>query len=81
MYLNQIWYQDVPHIPFTHAKFEGNLIMHLHFMAVFCKRAKKEEKKPKKILFEGLYFKNGWHDLLQIWYVFSPNLSAPAQQI
>jgi len=31
-----------------------------------------------KQLFEGLYFRNGWRDLLQIWYMFSPDMPAPA---
>jgi len=41
----------------------------------------REKKKENEQLFEGLYFRNGWRNLLQIWYVFSPDMPAPAQQI
>ena len=37
------------------AKFEGNLIMCLHFMAVFASMQKEEKKNKNKQLFEGLY--------------------------
>jgi len=61
------------------AKFEGNLIRRLYFMAVFCKcanRRKKKEKKNKENeqLYEGLYLRNGY-------FVLSPDMPAPAQQI
>ena len=65
------------------AKFEGNLITRLHFIAVFCKCAKrkrkkgKEEKKneKKERFFEGLYFRNGWRNLFQAY------MPAPTQRI
>jgi len=68
------------------AKFEGNAITCLCFIAVFFKCAngrKKGRKNPKENeqLFEGLYLRNSWHDLLQIWYVFSPDMPALAQQL
>ena len=58
------------------AKFEDNLITHLHFMAVFlqvCKKFKRIGKSKEEN--EGLlkahtvYLRIGWHDLLQIWCV------------
>jgi len=61
--------------------------MRLRFIAVFYKYVKKEAKEGKKKneenerLFEGLYFRNGWHDLFQIWYVFSSHMPVSAQQI
>jgi len=61
-----------------HAKFEGNPITCLRFMAFFAS-VRKEEKERKLATFEGLYFRDGWHDLLQIWYVSSPDMLAPAQ--
>ena len=33
-----------------------------------------------KFLKTYVYFQNGWHDLLQIWYVFFTDMPAPAQQ-
>ena len=63
-----------------HAKFEGNPITRLRFTAVFCKYAKRRTKnKENEQLFKGLYFRNSWRDLLQIWYAFSPDMPAPAQ--
>ena len=60
------------------AKFNRNLITHLHFLAVFCKYAKGRRKiRENEWLFEGSYLRNGWQDLLQIQYVFSPNMPAP----
>ena len=47
-------------------KFEGNLIPRLCFMAVFA--SEEEKKKISNFLF-------------QIWYAFSPDMPAPAQQI
>jgi len=53
LYLNQIWYQDGPRLIslLMRAKFEENMIMRLHAMAVFCKCAKrrKKGKKTKKM--------------------------------
>ena len=48
-----------------------------------------KEEKEKRILkneenerlFEGLYFKNGWRNLLQMWCVFSPDMPALSQRI
>ena len=47
------------------------------------KKNKKEKKNNKKMtdFFEGLYLRNSWCDLLQIWYEFSPDMPAPVQQI
>ena len=56
-------------------KFEGNPISCLHLMVVFYKCVKIEISD----FFEGLYFKNGWQNLLQICYVFSPDMLAPAK--
>jgi len=56
----------------------------LQFFASVRKEEKEGEKKTTKKMndfFEGLYFRNGWCDLLQIWYVFSPDMLAPAQRI
>ena len=49
----------------------------------FCKCAKKinQKNEENEQLFEGSYLRNGWCDLLQIWYAFSPDMLAPAQQI
>ena len=60
------------------AEFEGNPIMRLRVMAVFLQVCEKKRKR-NECLFEGLYFKNGWRDLLHIWYVYSPDMLAPAQ--
>ena len=62
------------------AKFEGNPIMCLHLMAVFCKCAKLGNEENER-LFKGLYFRNTWRNLLQICYVLSPDMLAPAQRI
>ena len=62
------------------AEFEGNPITRLHFMAVFCKCAKRKKIKENDQIFEGLYFRIGWHDLLQMWFV-SPNKPVPVQLI
>ena len=64
------------------AKFVGNSITCLQFF-VGVQREREREKKNKENerLFEGLYFRNGWRNLLQIWYVFSPNKPAPAKRI
>ena len=43
------------------------------------KKKKKEQNEENEQLFEDLYFRNDWHNLLQIWYVFSPNMMAPTQ--
>jgi len=53
----------------------------------FCECAKRRKIRKTKTteeneqLFEGSYLRNSWHDLLQIWYVFYPNMPALAQQI
>jgi len=49
----------------------------LFYDSFFYKCAKEKNDN----LFEDLYFRNGWCDLLQIWYVFFPNTPAPAQWI
>ena len=67
-----------------HAKLEDSLITRLHFMTVFLqkKRKKKREKDEENgRFFESLYFRNSQRNLFQIWYVFSPNILAPAQRI
>ena len=70
-------------ISFLCAKFEGYLIMHLHFMTVFASVQKEEKwKKMKKMSnFDGSYLRNGLRDLLQILYIFYSNIPALAQQI
>ena len=55
------------------AKFEGNLIMHLHFMAVFFASVQRERKKTKKMsdFFKAyilgtvgmIYFRSGIYSL------------------
>ena len=64
------------------AKFEGNLITRVCFMAVFCKCAKRRERKRKNQENEQLFetYISGMADA-QIWYMFFPNMPAPAQQI
>ena len=52
-----------------HAKFEGNPIMRMHFMAVFCKCTKRKRKKKKKMsdflkayvsgTVDAIYFRSG----------------------
>jgi len=55
--------------------------MRLHFVTVFSGVQKEDKNEENKQLLEGLYFKNGWRDLLQTWYVLSPDMPAPVQQI
>jgi len=70
-----------------HAKFEGNPIAHFCLLAVFlqvCEKVEEKETEENKNeeneqLFEGLYFRNGKYNLLQICYLFSSNMPAPAQ--
>ena len=50
LYLNQIWYQNVPYIPLMRAKFEGNLIAHLCFMSGYCKCVEKNNNKISNFL-------------------------------
>ena len=58
-------------------------------MAVYCKCAKEKEKQENKEnkeneqLFKGSYLRNGWCDILQVWYVYvvSSDMRTPAQQI
>ena len=66
-----------PYIPLMCAKFEGNLIRHLHFMAVFSnvKLGREEGKRRKFVTFKGSYLSNGWPDF---WYVLSPDILTPA---
>jgi len=82
LHLNQIWYQDVPYIPCQiWRQFDYTFACYGSFLQVCEKKKKTQKTKENERLFEGLYFRNGWRDLLQIWYVFSPDMPAPAQQI
>jgi len=52
------------------------------FASVLKKRKRRKEKNEEnEPLFEGLYLRNGLCNLLQIWYVVSVDMPAPAQQI
>jgi len=83
LYLNQIWYQNVPYIPFNACQIWRKSDYAIAFWGSFLQVCEKKKKKNEENewLYEGLYFRNGWCDLLQIWYVFSPNMPAPAQLI
>ena len=62
------------------AKFESNPITYVFtFYSSFLQVC--EKNKQSEQLFKGSYFRNAWPDLLLIWYVFSPNMPASAQQI
>ena len=57
-----------PYTTFLFTKFQGNQITHFHFMITFIPWRKEEENKVFPI-FESLYFRNPWCDLVKIWNV------------
>ena len=79
LHLNQIYYHDVPYIPFNVCQIwlQSNYAL-AFYGSFFYKSVKRKEKTPNKMsnFFEGS--RNGWRDLLQIWYMISPDMLAPA---
>ena len=65
--------------PLMCTKFQPDRSMCSHFMAKNVDCAKRRRKNNDMI--SRSYFGIGWHDLLQIWYVDSPNLGASQRQI
>ena len=48
-------------------KFQGNQIIHFRFMVTFIPRQKEEKKTEEtKPVFESLYLRNAWRDLVEI---------------
>jgi len=59
-----------PSTTFMCTKFQGNQIIRFHFMVTFIPRRKEEKKNEEtKPVFESLYLRNAWHDLVKIWNV------------
>ena len=57
LYLNQIWYQDVPYIPCNACQIWRLSDYVFDFMTVFCKCAKRSHEDNEQ-LFEGLHSRN-----------------------
>ena len=65
------------------AKFQLCICFSRQFFANVQKKEEKEkeENEENEWFFEGSYFSNDWRDLLQIWYVVSPDMPVHVQQI
>ena len=66
MYSNQTWYQDVPLHHHSVDQISDNPFPLYDNFHTSIKRRKNEETKP---IFETLYLKNAWRDLVEIWNV------------
>jgi len=74
-----------PYTTFMCTKFQGNQTIHFRFMVTFIWRQKEGKKNKKKNeetkpVFESLYLRNAWRDLVEIWNARYWQWRASAQQ-
>ena len=55
-----------PYTTFLCTKFQGNRIIHLHFMVTLAPLQKEEKNDETKPIFGSSYLGNAWHDLVEL---------------